>query len=188
MKDVELKRPRLGASVPAFLNLSAIGLLAGLSFCVQFGLVPALDHLDDSAYLNLMREIIPTFTRIAVPLMMMGLMSFLVRVFVHRADCRGARYWTAVSFGFFVLGAAITIVGHFPINHQFMSWTPQNPTAVLAGLRVEWNCLNFWRFAAAQLSFLCGLVPLVFGRRPIKTSSGGEVVEKDAPNELAFAG
>jgi uncharacterized membrane protein len=184
MKIYELPRPLPGASIPTFLNLAAIGLLAGLSFCAQLGLVPMLARLDDDTYLKVMRGIIPSLTHSAVPLMFMGLGTFLVRLLLHRPVCQGARYWLAASFAFFIAGAAITVIGNFPINAQLMNWSPQNDPAAFEALRLEWNHLNLGRFAVAQLSFLTALVPLVFGRyagRALPGTKFEKITVTDAP-------
>src|ERR1700759_744872 len=104
MKNIEIVRPQPTTTIPTMLNLTVIGLLAGLSFAVQFGLVPALTHLDAAAYLKLMHGLIPAFTMSVKPLMAIGLVTFLVRLFVFKPDCRGARYWLAASFCFFLVG------------------------------------------------------------------------------------
>jgi len=150
--------------MPSFVNVTAVGLLAGLSLGVQFGLVPALNHLDAVSYAAVMRGITPTFMRTAVPLMMMGLVTFIVRLVWLRSPCVGMQYWTLVSFGFFLAGAGITIVGHWPINNQVIHWPAQNPPGDWEQLRQQWSRLNFWRCAVAQLGFFALLIPLIFAR------------------------
>lgn len=146
------------------MNVTAVGLLAGLSFGVQFGLVPALNRQDAGSYIATMQGLIPTFTRAAVPVMMIGLVTFLVRLLWLRSPCRGTNYWTLAAFGFFLGGAWITIGGHWPLNHQLTQWSAQHPPAGWEQLREQWGRLNFWRFAVAQLGFFALIVPFVFGR------------------------
>ena len=141
-----------------------MGLLAGLSFGVQFGVLPVLNRFDAAQYVNTMQGIIPTFTRAVVPLMFMGLGTFLVRLLWLRSPCRGTQFWTLVSFTCFLAGAWITIRGHWALNNQVSHWQAQNPPADWQQLRERWSELNFWRFAVAQLGFLALLVPFVFGR------------------------
>jgi hypothetical protein len=154
----------LPAKMPNFVNVAAVGLLAGLSFGVQFGVVPVLNHLGAAHYIVTMQGIIPTFTHAVVPLMFMGLGTFLVRLLWLRSPCRGMQFWTLISFGFFLAGAWITIRGHWPLNNQVIQWQPQNPPVDWERLRQQWSELNFWRFAVAQVGFLALLVPFVFAR------------------------
>jgi hypothetical protein len=153
----------LPGKMPSFLNVMVVGLLAGLSFGVHFGVVPVLNHLDAPGYITAMQGLTPAFSHAVVPLMCMGLGTFLVRLLWLRSPCRGMNFWTLISFGFFLAAAWITLRGHWPINHQVTHWPPQNPPADWEGVRQEWNRLNFWRFAAAQLGFLALLIPFVFG-------------------------
>ena len=154
----------LPARMPGFINVTAVGLLAGLSFGVQLGVVPVLNRLGAANYIVTMQGIIPTFTHAVVPLMFMGLGTFLVRLLWLRSPCRGMQLWTLISFGFFLAGAWITIRGHWPLNNQVSQWQAQSPPSNWEQLRQRWSELNFWRFAVAQLGFLALLVPFVFGR------------------------
>jgi len=165
MTETSITRPpTMAASIPTFMNVTVLGLLAGLSFGVQLGLVPALRHLDAPAYLAVMHEIIPTFTHAVIPLMMIGTVTFVIRL-IRRSGCANANYWLIASFAFFIAGALITVFGHFPINDQIMKSSVQDPPAAWAAWRDRWNELNFWRFAVAQLGFASTLLPLVFARR-----------------------
>ena len=159
----ELKIAR--RKIPTLLNITVVGLLAGLSFCVQFGLLPLLNHLDAASYLAVMQGIFPTFAGAVKPLIMMGTVTFLVRLIWLRSGCARAQYWIVLSFLFFLAGALITFLGHFPINRQFMAWQTQNPPAEWEGLRAKWGQLNFWRFAVAQLCFVTVLIPVIFGKQ-----------------------
>lgn len=160
---IELKIAR--RKIPTLLNVTVVGLLAGLSFCVQFGLLPLLNRLDAASYLNVMQGIFPTFTLAVKPLIAMGTVTFLVRLLWLKSPCTRAQYWILLSFLFFLAGALITFLGHFPINRQFMAWPVQNPPAEWEILRMQWGQLNFWRFAVAQLCFITVLIPVVFGKQ-----------------------
>lgn len=161
--------------VPNFMNVTAVGLLAGLSFGVQFGLVPALNHQDAATYITIMQGIIPTFMGAAVPLMMIGLITFLARLLWLRSPWQGMNYWTLAAFCFFLVGGWITIRGHWPLNRQLTQWSAQNPPDGWEHLREQWGRLNFWRFAVAQLGFFALLVPFVFlqNRKPVPPQTGG---------------
>jgi hypothetical protein len=176
IKNATTQLKTLPTKMPHFMNLTAVGLLAGLSFGVQFGLVPALNHQDAASYITTMQGIIPTFTHAAIPLMMIGLVTFLVRLLWLRSPCRGMNYWTLTAFGFFLAGAWITLHGHWPLNHQLDQWSAQNPPAGWEQLREQWGRLNFWRFAVAQLAFFALLVPFVFARNRKASSAvrGGQ--------------
>ena len=154
----------LPGKMPSLINVTVVGLLAGLSFGVHFGVVPVLNHMDAASYITTMKGITPTFTHAAVPLMFMGFGTFLVRLLWLRSPCRGMQYWTLLSFGFFLIAAGITIRGHWPINNRVIHWSAQNPPADWVQLRQRWSQLNFWRCAVALLGFLALLVPFVFGR------------------------
>ena len=174
--DAKIPWAALPARLPCLINLTAVGSLAGLSLGVQFGLVPALNQLDAASYITLMQRIYPTFMHAAVPLMMMGLATFLVRLLWLRSPCRGMHYWTVAAFGFFLAGGWITLRGHFPLNDQIVHWSAQHPPAGWEHLRQQWSQLNFWRFAVAQLGFLALLIPFVFaGTRNI---AGGRALSR----------
>jgi uncharacterized membrane protein len=161
----------LPAKMPNFMNVTVVGLLAGLSFSVQFGLVPVLNRMDATEYEATMRGIIPAFTNAVMPLMFIGLATFLVRLVWLRSPCAGMQCWTLASFGFFLVGALITIGGNFPLNNELIHWPAQNPPADWENLREQWSRLNFWRFASAQLGFFALLVPFIFARnRKIPTA------------------
>jgi uncharacterized membrane protein len=176
------------AKMPNLMNVAAVGLLAGLSFGVQFGLVPALKQQDAATYITNMKAIIPTFTSAAVPLMMIGLVTFLVRLLWLRSPCRGMNFWTLAAFGLFLAGALITIRGHWPLNHQLTQWSAQNPPAGWEHLRERWSRLNFWRFAVAQLGFIALLVPFVFARNSkAAAAQTSERLESQRRNEKAVS-
>ena len=178
-KNATTQLKTLPTQMPNFMNVTAVGLLAGLSFGVQFGLVPALNHQDAASYITTMQGIIPTFTHAAIPLMMIGLVTFLVRLLWLRSPCAGMQYWTLASFGFFLAGAWITICGHWPLNNQLIHWAAQNPPAEWEHLRERWSQLNFWRFAVAQPGFIALLIPFVFARnRKAGLSANREQEEK----------
>lgn len=160
---IELRIAR--RSIPTLLNVTAVGLLAGLSFGVQFGLLPLLNRMDAASYLTVMHGIFPTFAAAVKPLIGIGTMTFLVRLIWLRSSCTRAQYWILLSFLFFVAGALITFLGHFPINRQFMAWQTENPPAEWEILRAHWGELNFWRFAVAQLCFITALIPVIFGKQ-----------------------
>jgi uncharacterized membrane protein len=165
IKITTIQWKTLPAKMPNLINVTAVGLLAGLSFGVQLGVVPVLNHLSATSYIVTMQGIIPTFMHAVVPLMFIGLGTFLVRLLWLRSPCRGMQFWTLISFGFFLAGAWITIRGHWPLNNQVIQWQTQNPPPNWEHLRQQWSDLNFWRFAVAQLGFLALLVPFVFGQR-----------------------
>ena len=165
----------LPAKMPNFMNVAAVGLLAGLSFGVQFGLVPVLNRLDAASYTTVMQGIIPTFTHAVIPLMMIGLVTFLVRLFLLRSPCRGMQIWTLISFGFFLAGGWITVHGHWPLNQEVNHWLAQSPPAGWEQLRQHWSQLNFWRFAVAQLGFLALLVPFIFARNRTTIAPAGNL-------------
>ena len=174
--DAKIPWAALPAKLPCLINLIAVGSLAGLSFGVQLGLVPALNHLDASTYITIMQGIIPTFTHTALPLMVMGLATFLVRLLWLRSPCRAMRYWTMAAFGFFLAGGWITLRGHFPLNNQVIHWSAQHPPAEWEHLRQQWCRLNLCRFVVAQLGFLALLIPFVFaGTRNL---AGGQVLNR----------
>ena len=165
--ELKIARPK----IPTLLNVTVAGLLAGLSFCVQFGLLPLLNRMDATSYLTLMHGISPTFTQSVKPLIAIGTVTFLVRLLWLRSGCAQAQYWILLSFLFFLAGALITFMGHFPINRQFMSWQIQNPPVEWEALRTQWGRLNFWRFLVAQLCFVTVLIPVVFGRNPTEQAA-----------------
>jgi hypothetical protein len=151
--------------IPTLINVTVVGMLAGLSFCVQFGFLPLLNRMDAASYLTVMHGIFPAFATAVKPLIAMGTVTFLVRLIWLRSSCVRAQYWILLSFLFFLAGTLITFLGHFPINRQFMAWKIENPPAEWEILRTHWSQLNFWRFAVAQLCFVTVLIPIVFGKQ-----------------------
>lgn len=46
MKNAKTEPSGLPGKMPSLINVTAVGLLAGLSFGVHFGVVPVLNHMD----------------------------------------------------------------------------------------------------------------------------------------------
>lgn len=150
--------------IAILVNTVVLGILAGLTFCVQLGLIPVLNSFDASSYTKVMQGIIPPLTAAAKPMMVIGSISFLIRFVKQKVKWTLSHYCIMLGFLFFIAGGIITLVGNFPINNRIMTWSTENPPAAWQSLREKWNQFNLWRFVFAQISFIAGLTPLLFYR------------------------
>lgn len=148
--------------IATLVNIVVLGTLSGLTFCVQLGLIKVLATFNASVYIQVIQGMIPPLTAAAKPLMIAGLITFLVRLVTHKEKWSLPHYLVMVSFLFFIAGGLTTIFGNFPINNRFMASSIENPPAEWQHLREQWNQFNSWRFVFAQLSFITGLLSLLF--------------------------
>src|SRR5215213_9119989 len=149
-------------TIARFVNTIVVGLLAGLSLTAQCGIVPGMEKLNAASQVLLMQQIIPSLTAVAKPLMILGVISFLILLVRQHDKYDASWWWLAAAFILFITGGLLTILGNFPINEQIMQWQAQNPPRTWQNLHAQWNNYNLERFLAAQASFVCCLIGILF--------------------------
>jgi hypothetical protein len=138
------------------------GLLAGSGLAIA--LLEANLGGSSSFYTEYKQLVIRAYT---IPLPVLGGGSILASAaiaFLGRRD--KMTVWLASTAGLLVaIGLVITLLVHFPINAEIMTWSPQAPPADWKQLADRWREANLIRSAAAIIAFVLLLVPLLGGRR-----------------------
>jgi uncharacterized membrane protein len=138
------------------------GLLAGSGLAIT--LLEANLGGTSSFYTEYKQLVIRAYT---IPLPVLGAGSILASVaiaFLGRRDKMTVRLASTAAL-LVAIGLVITLLVHFPINAQIMSWSPQAPPADWRQLADRWREANLVRSAAAIIAFVLLLVPLVGGPR-----------------------
>jgi uncharacterized membrane protein len=138
------------------------GLLAGSGLAIS--LLEANLGGSSSFYTEYKQLVIRAYT---IPLPVLGGGSILASVAIAFLGRRyGMTLWLALAAALLVAtGLVITLLVHFPINAQIMTWSPQSPPADWRQLADRWREANLIRSAAAIIAFVLLLVPLGGGRR-----------------------
>ena len=137
-------------SVVRYALLLAAGLLAGALFGVW--LMEHSFRWGGSFYAELKQLQISTFT---VPLSLLGAGTVVLRLvysFLVR-ESRFAAVLTLAGVLCFVVGFAITVWGHFPINAQVMGWSAEAPPEEWAQLAEKWRRAHDLRTFFGVLGF-----------------------------------
>jgi hypothetical protein len=138
--------------------LVTAGVLAGATVAVAL-----LEHAfagSSSFFIEFKQLEIRAFT---VPLPAVGLVAVLFGI-VHAARERGNRAavrLTAAGVASLILGAIITVVGHFPINERIRTWSVSAPPVEWATVQQRWRNYHDARTVVTVLGFTL----LVLGTR-----------------------
>ena len=138
------------AVVVRFALLLAAGLLSGVLFGVWL-----MEHAfrgDGSFYTELKQLQISTFT---VPMSALGA-STVILALVYLVLVRGDRLAAGLTLAgalCFVVGFAITVFGHFPINAQIMGWSVEGPPERWAQPAAEWRLAHDLRTLLGVVGF-----------------------------------
>ena len=155
-------------AVVRYALLLAAGLLAGALFGVWL-----MEHSfrgGGSFYAEMKQLQISTFT---VPLSLLGAVTVilgLIFLFLIRGN-RFAASLTLAGVLCFVVGFAITVWGHFPINAQIMGWSAEAPPERWAQLAEKWRRAHDLRTLFGVLGFGLLLASAFFpvkGRRSVE--------------------
>jgi hypothetical protein len=155
--------------------LLAAGLLSGAVFGAW--LVERAIRGNGSFYTELKQLEIAALT---VPLPLLGAATGglgLIYLFLIRKD-RLAAGLTAAGVLCFVVGFAVTVWVHFPINAQIMGWSAGAPPADWARVAAEWGRAHVVRTLLSVLGFGLLLASAVLpdkGRRSAQMEAGREV-------------
>jgi hypothetical protein len=138
--------------------LVTAGLLAGATVAVAL-----LEHAfaGSAPFFTEFKQLeIRAFT---VPLPAIGLVAVLFGI-VHAArerKSRAALRLTAAGVACLILGAIITVVGHFPINERMRTWSVSAPPVEWAAVQGRWRNYHDARTVVTVLGFTL----LVLGTR-----------------------
>ncbi len=139
-------RPAVARSVAVL----ATGLLAGAVLSVWLAQGP----LGSSAalYIESHQAVDPVYTRVLPPLGVTGLVAALVALTAGWSQVR-ARSLTLVAAGCLVLGLIVTVVVHFPINAELLTWSAAAPPADWEALRDRWTAAHAVRTVLTVAAF-----------------------------------
>ena len=157
--------------------LFAAGLLTGAIFAVW--LMEDAFRGGGSFYTDLKQLQISSLT---VPLSSVGAATValgLIHLFLMRAN-RLAASLTLTGVLCFVVGIAITVWVHFPINAQIMGWSAEAPPQGWAQLAANWRRAHDLRTLFGVLGFCLLLASAVLpakGRSSVMKTAGRESVE-----------
>jgi uncharacterized membrane protein len=149
-----LDRKHRGGVLLAAVVRPALLLCAGLLAGALFG-VWLMEHAflgDGSFYTELKQLQIPAFTG---PMSALGagtVILALVYLFLVRRD-RLAAGLTLAGALCFVVGFAITIFGHFPINARIMAWPVEGPPEQWSQLAADWRLAHDLRTLLGVVGF-----------------------------------
>jgi hypothetical protein len=154
-----------GTTMLALLRLASVllvGLLAGSGLGVS--LLEASFDGSPGFYTEYKQLIIRAYT-LQLPLLAGGgILASLAVLYLGRRD-RMTVWLTSAAILFLILGLAITLGVHFPINDQILDWSPQAPPGDWETVRDRWRNANLVRSAAAIIALVILLIPLVGERR-----------------------
>lgn len=118
-----------------FTSTVLIGLLAGSGLGVS--LLEANLTGSASFYTEYKQLIIRAYT-LPLPLLGVGgILAALSVLYFGRRDKLTVRM-TSAAILFVIIGLAITLTIHFPINDQILTWSPETPPADWEQLRDRW--------------------------------------------------
>ena len=153
--DGQHRAAELLAAVVRWALLLAAGLLTGALFGVWL-----MEHAfrgDGSFYTQLKQLQIPAFTGPMSALGASTVILALMYLFLVRSD-RLAAGLTLVGALCFVVGFAITVFGHFPINAQIMGWPVEGPPEQWSHLAADWRLAHDLRTLLGVIGFCLLLV------------------------------
>ena len=135
-----------------FLGLFCGGLAAGIALCAL--LVDRVWVGTGQFYTQLTQLLIRALT---VPAPALGVLS-LIAISIDTAWLLkrgvGTAFWLGVAaVCLSVTAAALTKLGHFPINDRILKWDPANPPTDWATVHARWSAFHVARTLAAVGSF-----------------------------------
>lgn len=128
----------------------ATGLLAGSVLAVWV----VQDPLGDSGvlYIGFRQATDPIYGRVLPPLGVAGMLAALVALATGWPQVR-ARRLTLAAVVCLLLGLAVTVVVHFPINAEISTWSAAAPPAGWESLRDRWSTAHVVRTVLSVAAF-----------------------------------
>jgi uncharacterized membrane protein len=136
-----------------FVNLFAVGLLAGEELVICYGVRGAINTLDEESHIRLRQALIRRL-RILVPAILVPtILTGFVALLLDRDDSGfGFRCAGAFALVAFIL---ITLFGTVPINEGALDWQPDAPPSDWRAIVNRWEKLDVARCWAAIAAFVC---------------------------------
>lgn len=137
-----------------FMSIVLTGVVAGATVCVLL----VERSLPDSAsfYVLYKQRMIQALT-IPLPLLaILGGVAVLVDAYGLWREPSGSRLCLPLAVGAVALiaaGGLLTKLGHFPINHQIMTWDPAAPPASWSAVQAKWASLHLIRTLVSTAAF-----------------------------------
>jgi hypothetical protein len=128
----------------------ATGLLAGSVLAVW--LVQGPLGATGELYIGFRQATDPAYGRVLPPLGVAGMFAALVALATGWSQVR-ARRLTLAAVGCLVLGLAVTVVVHFPINTEIATWSAVAPPAGWESLRDRWSAAHTARTVLSVAAF-----------------------------------
>lgn len=147
-----------------FLALLTTGLAAGGALCIVF-----LDRMlgSSGAFYTEYKQL--SVRALTLPLPALGIVGTVcAAVFAYYLAQRDATLSFRLTLGAVLLGVAagvITRAGHFPINDQIMTWSPDAPPATWMATQARWSALHLARTAVSTCGFALLLLANLIGAR-----------------------
>jgi hypothetical protein len=139
-------------SFTRFVGLFCGGLAAGITLCVL--LADRVWVGTGQFYTELMQLLIRALT---VPAPVLGVLSLIamsidtVKLFERGV---GAAFWLGIAAVCLSLAAAaLTKLGHFPINDRVLKWDPANPPTDWSAVHARWSAFHVARTSSTVASF-----------------------------------
>jgi len=135
-----------------FVGLLCSGLAAGITVCVF--LAGRAFAGSGQFYTELMQMLNRALTVPAPLLGAVALLAIAVDAALLFKRGGGVAAWLGVAAVVLsVAAAALTKLGHFPINDQILTWDPANPPADWIAVQAKWSALHVARTISAVGSF-----------------------------------
>ncbi|MDQ4038015.1 MAG: DUF1772 domain-containing protein [Actinomycetota bacterium] len=117
---------------------------------------------DAELWISYHQAITAAYTQALPPIGGLALLATLATL-VASWRSAGTRRLVVAALAFLVVGLLVTVVVHFPINDQIMSWQPAAPPADWQDVRAEWLTAHAVRTVSAMAGFV--LLVLAFTQR-----------------------
>lgn len=138
------------------------GILAGAVYCVW--LFEYLFAGNAHLYTELKQVQIQTLT---TPLPTLGAATILVALIkLYLSRRKRLVFWFTLAGAVLLVAAALLAAwGHFPLNDQIMTWSPEAPPAGWEQVRDQWRQTHLARTIVTGLGFACFLLGEIFQRQ-----------------------
>lgn len=135
------------------------GLLAGLAYAFEQGVVPALQQLNGPAYAAVQQGLVQHLTAWPTGVVAVGLLALLLPLYplVTLWERRQTTFWLLTLLGWLLFGLAVGVFGAvtlLPIHRTMLAWNPAALPPDWPATRAAWNALNTIRTPLLLVSFL----------------------------------
>ncbi|CAN5895083.1 DUF1772 domain-containing protein [soil metagenome] len=138
------------------------GMVAGAVYCVW--LFEYLFMGNAHLYTELKQIQIQTLSTPLPTLGAAAILVALIKLYLSRRK-RLVFWFTLAGAVLLVAAALLTAWGHFPLNDQIMTWSPEAPPAEWEQVRDRWRQTHLARTVVTALGFACFLLGEIFQRQ-----------------------